>query len=92
MKQKKVPLRKCVVTDERLPKRELVRIVKNKEGQIFVDLTGKQNGRGAYIKLDKSVIDKAKKTKVLNRQFEMDVPEAIYEQLYQLAAEKQGEE
>ena len=47
---KKIPLRKCVVTQERLPKKELLRIVKNNEGQVFVDLTSKANGRGAYIK------------------------------------------
>ena len=49
---KKIPLRKCVVTQERLPKKELLRIVKNNEGQVFVDLTSKANGRGAYIKKD----------------------------------------
>ncbi len=47
---KKVPLRKCVATGEQLPKKELIRVVKNKEGQVFVDPTGKMNGRGAYLK------------------------------------------
>ena len=47
---KKVPLRKCVATNERLPKQELVRVVKNNEGKVFIDLTGKANGRGAYLK------------------------------------------
>ena len=50
---KKIPLRKCVATFEQLPKKELLRIVKNKEGQVFIDLTGKQNGRGAYLKKSK---------------------------------------
>lgn len=77
-------MRKCVVTHERLPKKELIRIVKNNENEIFVDLTGKKNGRGAYVKLDKAVIDKARKSNVLNRQFEMDVPDSIYEELYAL--------
>lgn len=49
---KKVPLRRCVVTKEQLPKSELLRIVRDKEGHIFPDLTGKANGRGAYIKKD----------------------------------------
>lgn len=87
MKPKKIPMRKCVVTNERLPKKELVRIVKNQENEIFVDLTGKKNGRGAYIKLDKAVIDKAKKSKALNRQFEMEVPESIFDELYRLLEE-----
>jgi uncharacterized protein len=90
MKQKKIPLRKCVITNERLPKKELVRIVKNNENEISVDLTGKKNGRGAYVKLEKAVIDKAKKSKALNRQFEMEVPESIYQELYNLL-EQQGE-
>jgi uncharacterized protein len=90
MKQKKIPLRKCVITNERLPKKELVRVVKNNENEISVDLTGKKNGRGAYVKLEKAVIDKAKKSKALNRQFEMEVPESIYQELYDLL-EQQGE-
>lgn len=47
---KKISLRRCVVTKEQLPKKELLRIVKNKEGKVFPDITGKANGRGAYIK------------------------------------------
>ena len=59
---KKIPLRKCVVTQERLPKKELLRIVKNNEGNVFVDLSSKANGRGAYIQIRRSfAISKAKK-------------------------------
>lgn len=87
MKQKKIPMRKCVVTNERFPKKELIRIVKNNENEVFVDPTGKKNGRGAYIQLKKEVIDKAKKTKILNRQLEVEVPEEIYDTLYQLLGE-----
>ena len=58
---KKIPLRKCVATFEQLPKKELLRIVKNKEGQVFIDLTGKQNGRGAYLKKSKEAVELAKK-------------------------------
>ena len=47
---KKIPLRKCLATNEQLPKKELIRVVRNKEGQVFVDPTGKMNGRGAYLK------------------------------------------
>ena len=47
---RKIPLRKCLATNEQLPKKELIRVVRNKEGQVFVDATGKMNGRGAYLK------------------------------------------
>ena len=52
---KKIPMRSCVVTKEKLPKKELLRIVKNNENKVFVDLTGKANGRGAYIKKELDV-------------------------------------
>ncbi|ERJ13522.1 RNase P modulator RnpM [Haloplasma contractile] len=83
-KQRKVPMRKCVVTGEQLPKGELVRVVKNKEGELFVDSTGKKNGRGAYLQLKKEVIDRAKKTNVLRKHLQVDIPEEIYESLYKL--------
>lgn len=60
---KKVPLRRCVVTKEQLPKSELLRIVRDKEGHIFPDLTGKANGRGAYIKKDINALNLAKDKK-----------------------------
>ena len=78
---KKIPLRRCVVTKEQLPKGELLRIVKNKEGEIFIDLTGKANGRGAYICKDSECLKKAIKSKALNRAFKMEVPDEIYEKL-----------
>ena len=81
MKVKKVPLRSCVITKEQLPKQELLRIVRTPFGEVKVDETGKLNGRGAYIKKDVSVVDKAKKSKVLERHLEVNVPEAIYEEL-----------
>ena len=64
MKQRKIPLRTCVVTKEQFPKQELLRIVRDKEGNVTVDETGRANGRGAYIKKDLEVLDKAKKTKI----------------------------
>ena len=56
MKNKKIPLRTCVVTKEKLEKKDLIRVVKNNENEVFVDLTGKANGRGAYIKKDIDVL------------------------------------
>ena len=78
---KKVPLRKCVATGEQLPKKELIRIVKNKEGEVSVDPTGKKNGRGAYLKRALDAIELAKKKKILNRVLDTEIPEEIYEEL-----------
>ena len=84
MKTKKIPLRSCIVTKERLPKQELIRIVKNNQNEVFIDLTGKINGRGAYIKKDIEVLNKAKKSKTLDRHLEITIPEEIYEQLKEI--------
>lgn len=81
MKVKKIPLRTCVITKEQLPKQELLRVVRTPEGIVQVDLTGKLNGRGAYIKKDLEVLEKAKKSKALDRHLETEVPSEIYEEL-----------
>ena len=81
MHNHKVPLRKCIISNEQLPKKELIRVVKNKEGIVNVDITGKLNGRGAYLKRDLKVIQKAIKTKKLDRHLATKIPEEIYEQL-----------
>ena len=73
-------MRMCVVTREKLPKKELIRVVRTENG-VIVDKTGKANGRGAYLKLESSVIDKAEKTKCLDHHLETSVPKEIYEQL-----------
>jgi len=78
---KKIPLRTCVITKEKLPKKELLRVVRNKEGEVFVDITGKSNGRGAYIKKDTQVLEKAKKSKVLARHLECDISDLVYEEI-----------
>ena len=69
MKQKKVPMRMCVGCKELKPKKELMRIVKNKENEIFIDFTGKANGRGAYICRQNVCLEKAIKSKMLERTF-----------------------
>lgn len=81
MKQRKVPLRTCVVTNEKFEKKDLIRIVKDNTGKIFVDETGKANGRGAYIKKDLEVLEKAKKSKILDKRLEITVPDEIYNEL-----------
>lgn len=84
MKTKKIPMRSCVVTREKFPKNELVRVVRTPEGNVIVDTTGKANGRGAYLKKDLTVFEKAQKSKILNRQLEVEVNEKIFEQLKSL--------
>lgn len=74
-------MRKSVVSGQVIDKRDLLRIVKNKEGQIFIDPTGKKNGRGAYIKLDNKEAQLAKKRRVFNHSFSMEVPESFYDEL-----------
>ena len=80
-KARKIPLRKSVVSGEIIDKRDLLRIVKNKEGQIFLDPIGKANGRGAYICKDAECLKKAIKSKALNRAFKIEVPNEVYENL-----------
>ena len=80
--EKKIPLRKCLATQEVYPKKELIRVVRNKEGQVFVDLTGKANGRGAYLKKSSEAIEKAQKSKCLQKALECEIPEKIFEELY----------
>lgn len=84
MKTKKIPMRTCVVTNEKFPKMELVRVVRTKEGKIVVDESGKLNGHGAYLKKDLEVFEKARKSKILNRKLEVDVPDDIFDKLKEL--------
>ena len=81
MKVKKIPLRTCVVTREALPKQELLRIVRTPEGEIKPDETGKLNGKGAYIKKDLTVLEMARKTKILERRLESKIEDSVYEKI-----------
>ena len=81
MKTKKIPLRSCIVSKEKLPKQELIRVVKNKENEVFIDLTGKANGKGAYIKKDLAILEKAIKSKALEKHLETKIENSIYEEL-----------
>lgn len=78
---KKIPMRSCVVTGEKLPKKELIRVVRTPEGNVIVDESGKANGRGAYLKKSVETFEKASKSKILNRKLEVEVPDSIYEEL-----------
>ena len=81
MKNKKIPMRSCVVTREKLPKSELLRIVRTPEGNVLADITGKLNGKGAYIKKDISVLEKAKKNKILERMLETEIANDVYDEI-----------
>ncbi len=78
---KKTPLRKCVGCGEMIAKKEMLRVVKTKDNEIMLDLTGKLNGRGAYIHLNKECFDKAVKSKGLERSFKMSIESDVYEKL-----------
>ena len=78
MKNRKIPMRSCVITKEKLPKNDLLRIVRDPNGMVIVDTTGKINGRGAYIKKDREVLDKAKKSKILERILEVPLSDEVY--------------
>lgn len=81
IKNQKQPLRKCIVCNELREKKELLRVIRTPEGVIEIDLTGKKNGRGAYICKTGECFEKLGKTKALNRSFSCEIPAAVYEQL-----------
>lgn len=81
MKAKKIPLRKCLGCNEQKQKRELIRVVKNKEGVVQLDFTGRANGRGAYICPSTECLAKAEKRKSLERALETQISKELYQQL-----------
>lgn len=81
MKQKKVPVRMCVACREGKPKKELIRIVKNKEGAVGVDLTGKAQGRGAYLCPAVECLEKAVKSRALQRALECELSEEMVSEI-----------
>ncbi len=82
---KKVPVRKCVVTGEMKPKKELVRIVRSQEGIVSVDVTGKKTGRGAYITLTQTCVELAKKKNMLKNHLKAEIKEELYTELLEMA-------
>ena len=79
--QKKIPMRQCMGCRERKPKKELVRVVRSPEGTVSVDLRGKAPGRGAYIYPDPECLKKAVKSRALERNLEVEIPEAVLHRL-----------
>ncbi|XJZ28536.1 RNase P modulator RnpM [Bacillota bacterium Lsc_1132] len=82
--RKKVPMRKCVATGEMKPKKELVRIVRSKEGEVSIDLTGKKSGRGAYLSKDKEAVLLAKKKNILSNHLQVAIHDQLYDELLEL--------
>ena len=78
---KKIPLRKCVATGEMLPKKEMIRVVRSKEGEVCVDISGKKSGRGAYVSKSEEAVEIARKKNVLGHQLDVKIPEEIYDEL-----------
>ena len=79
--KKKFPMRKCVGCGEMKPKKELMRILRNEEGEFLVDATGKKNGRGAYLCPSVECFQKAVKSRGLERSFKQAIPQEVYEKL-----------
>ena len=79
--EKKVPIRTCIVCRKAMPKKDLLRIVKNSNGEIFLDKTGRANGRGAYICGDIQCFEKLKKCKLLNKVFSCQVEDGVYQNI-----------
>ncbi|PQD95936.1 DUF448 domain-containing protein [Pradoshia eiseniae] len=86
--RKKIPLRKCIGTGEMKPKKEMIRIVRSKEGEVSIDPTGKKSGRGAYLSLSEEAINAAKKKNSLSNHLDADVPASIYDELLEMAAKE----
>lgn len=87
-KAKKIPMRQCLGCNEHKPKRELIRVVRTPGGEVVADVTGKQNGRGAYICPRSTCLRKAQKSKRLERALDCTIPEEIYDSIaLSLAAE-----
>ena len=91
MPQKKIPLRQCLGCREMKPKRELFRVVKSPEGEISLDSKGKKPGRGAYVCPDPACLSKARKSRALERAFEVAIPPQVYDELARQMEDAQHE-
>src|SRR5699024_6906939 len=81
VRKRKIPQRKCLITKEMKPKKELIRIVRNKEGEVFVDLSGKKNGRGAYLSNDQKVIEQVEQSNELSKQINANMDPSHYNEV-----------
>ncbi|MHA8138466.1 RNase P modulator RnpM [Lactobacillaceae bacterium Scapto_B20] len=90
MRRRKIPMRKDIVTGEMAPKKELIRVVRDKEGNVSIDKTGKKSGRGAYITMDVEVAKLAKQKKTFNKVFEVNVDDRFYDELIEYTDHEQA--
>ena len=81
---KKIPMRSCVITKEKLPKKDLIRVVRTPDGEVIIDTVGKANGRGAYLLRTLEAVDLAQKKGALNRALECQIPSEIYDEIRNL--------
>ena len=86
MRKKKIPMRKCIISNEMRPKKDMIRVVINKEGEIFADATGKKQGRGAYVSTDVALVEKAQQREVLEKYFNAtkDTLDPVYKEIIRL--------
>ena len=86
MKKKKIPMRKCILSNEMKPKNDMIRVVKNKEGEVKADATGKAPGRGAYVSKDLEIVEKAQEQGKLERYFDSNKStlEPVYKEIIRL--------
>ena len=87
MKQRKIPMRTCVITREKCEKKDLIRVVKDNLGNVSVDITGKKNGHGAYLKKDANVINSARNSKILEKYLDVKIDDSIYDELINIINE-----
>ena len=89
-KQKKIPQRQCLGCREMKNKKDLIRVVRSPEGEISLDFKGKKPGRGAYVCPNSACLQKARKSRALERAFETAIPPEVYDQLEQQMGEANG--
>lgn len=91
MKVRRVPMRKCIASQEMFPKKELIRVVRTPDNEILIDPTGKKSGRGAYLCARPEYVDMAKKKKALDRALKTRVEDEVYEQLHEYIATRKND-
>ena len=90
MRRRKIPMRKDIVTGQMAPKRKLIRVVHQKNGKVFIDKTGKQSGRGAYIAMKVAIAKKAKADRIFDHEFSTHLSNQFYDQLIKYADHEQA--
>lgn len=90
MQNRKVPMRKCIASGEMKPKKEMVRLVRSKDGIVSIDPSGKKNGRGAYISLDTALVHKAKDKNLISQALNATIEQSFYDELIEYIEYRQA--